>query len=462
MKLKKIAALLLSLTLCAGALVGCSGDEPVQVDAKPAAYSNDGHTAQLTVGELAQNNDRGSVLREIADKYEADYANTQIEILSFGSEDELKAALSNGTVDIAEVTSDTQYEYIDEGLLYDFYNELADWDEFSTLTPAAEFVVFSAGKTHAYLLPNDILQDLLYLRGDWFEEYNADESHEDISFRIWNHIAGYYREDEWVTGSAKALGENGGFAFAGKEKLVDIFNSMVWSAVLTGRMCDPSAAYFSGVSGTTTVFELEQAKKAAEQFISVIENAAIEGSTEWTEDQAVAAFCNGEAAMLLADRSYYYQIEASLPEDALRVEGYPRGLSGTAVVQPEYFSGWGISAQSDEKSIAMHFLTFLSNADNNTHYAKECQTYPIHLEAATLEESLEETAVIGDINAAGRSDWYQYASVPAMYAANDGFEETADKILRLYISGDATADEVLDYFSEYWSNALANEGKLWE
>lgn len=462
MKLKKIAALLLSLTLCVGLLVGCSNDEPVQVDSKPAAYSNDGHSATLTVGELAQSGDRGSVLREIADKYEADYPNTRIEILSFGSEAELKSALSAGTVDIAEVTSDTQFDYINDGLLYDFYNELADWSEFSSLTPAAEFAVFSAGKSHAYILPNDILQDLLYLRGDRFEEYNADESHEDVSFRTWNHITGYYREDEWVTGSAKALGENGGFAFAGKEKLVEIFNSMVWSAVLTGRMCDPSVAYFSAVSDTTTVFELEQAKNAAEQFISVIENAAIEGSTEWTEDEAVAAFCNGEASMLLADRSYYYQIEAALPEGTLRVEGYPRGLSSTAVIQPSYYSGWGISAQSDEKSIAMHFLTFLSNADNNTHYAKVCQTYPIHLEAATLEESLEETAVIGDINAAGRSDWYQYASVPAQYQANEGFEEVADKILRMYISGDATADDVLNYFHEYWSAALADEGRLWE
>lgn len=463
MKFKRIGALLLAIAFCAGTLVGCSGDDELPVSSAPAVMlQNSGEDVTIVIGEIAQDAQRTDVLREIADKYQADFSNTKVEIVSFANSDEIENALVSGKIDIAEVTSDSQISYVKDGLLYDFYEYLPACGDISTLTPAAEFVLYSMGRNHAYLFANDITQTILYYRSDLFDDYNSTNVNAKISFRTWEQIAGYMRDDQWVTGSAQALDTNGRVAFAGSESLVDMFNSVIWSAVLTGRMSDPSVAHFSAVSGTTTVFELEQADKAVDQFEQIVKNAILPESLDFTEEEAVAAFCNGEAAMLLADRSYYNEISAAMPKDSFKTEGYPRGLSGTAVIQPKSYLGWGISSKSENVETALHFLTFLSNADNNTHYAKMTGAMPIHLESVHMEESLSETNRSAELIMANRADWYQFGSVPAAYKANDGFEAEADKLLRSFIDGETSKSALLEYFATYWASALNDEGALWQ
>ncbi len=446
---KKAAALFLAALTCVFCLAGC--EEELETAAPPVVIKNNGKASGVVLGELAQSQERTAVLREIADKYQADFPNTEIEIRTFSSAQELEKALKAGEVDIAEVESENQAAYVRQGLLMNLSPYLPGWDESSTLTPAAKLV---AGTETAdgcsYLIPNDVEQDILFYRVDWVRAHNTSTPEEEhIYCRTWGQMLNSF----W------RLGEKGKIAFAGRDKLVNLFDAMVWSAVGMRRIAVDSNAYFH--SKTATVFSLESAGDGVEQFRQVIEELALPEAVNWTKEEAVQAFCDGEAAVLLADRSVMAQLRASMPENAWAGYGFPRGVGNTAVFSLNSFQGWGISAAAEKAGDwenAFHFLTFLSNADNNTHYAKVCGALPIHVEAADLEEFFSEGDFGPETEMLAHPDWYFYVSRPTMFQACEGYEELADEKVRQFLNGGLSQSELLDWMDEYWSAALAEEG----
>ena len=462
MKWKKITALLAAALLCVQLLGGCS-QQPQEPEPEPlATLHNDGREVTLVLGVLRPDEHRAEVLREIAEKYKADFPNTSIEIMPFSEEDALENAMRAGKVDIGEITSDRLTGLAQEGVLADIYPYMTVWKESATLTQAARTAVGSMGLMHTYLIPNDFVQEILYYRADWFDEYNEGKEIVDyVNLRTWNEITGgvnaYGTE---ITGANARLGDRGLLTFAGKDRLSFYFDAIVWSSLGQSRLADPGAGYYSAAAEGLSIFSTEKASAGADQFLHVMKTA-LEGSADWTTEQAVQAFQEGKAGLLLADRSVQKILRETMPEGTWATEAFPRGLNGTAGFSPDYFIGWGVSSQAKEEEIAVHFLTFLSNADNNTHYAKECGTLPIHLEAAALEESLTEGDLAVEIEMASRSDWYRYAVPPTMYQAYEGFRQQQEERLCQFLDGEISKDDLLSWLDEYWNTAYKQEGKLW-
>lgn len=462
MRWKRGAALLAAGVLAAGTLSGCVSQNTVETVAESmASLRNDGHAVRLVVGQLTADADRTRVLEEIAGKYTADFPETDIEIRTYASKQELEAALDAGEADLAEVSGGDQAAYVKQGRLLDIYPYVKAWDESATFTPAAEQAVGSMGMEHAYLIPFDFDQDLLYYRADWFDAYNEGLEKDLARCRTWQEIGGGEINGVPATGAAEKLGDKGKLAFAGKEKLVDYFDAMVWSAISVGRIADPAAAYFSAEDERKSIFSLEKTPNGVAQFAQVMKTAALEDAWNWTEKEALAAFLDGRAGMLLAGRDVMPALREAMGDGTWAVLGYPRGIIGSAVFADE-FTGWGISAATKEEEIAAHFLTYLSNADNNTHFAKMCGTLPIHLEAADMEVSLLETDLAVELDMVKRGNWYQYASEPVMYRAYEGYREQANERLRGFLRGEVSQDELLSWLDGYWNQAYAEEGNLWK
>lgn len=447
------------LALCLSAFAACSADEQVSSHEPKPTLTNDGTNTSIVIGELAVSDERTALLREIADKYEADFANTAVEIRTYADSAELEKALRAGEVDIAEVASDNQQKYVNSGLLLDFYSYLTMWDEAATLTQPARFVLESMGAEKSYVMPLDFDQNVIYYRLDWQEEYNATATRL-ISCRSWDLISGYSFNGEWKPGFVEVVPGNSKLALAGGDELLKLFDSVIFSSVSAGRLADLSAAYFSSVEGHTTIFTHEKAKAGAEQFLRVVENALVPQALGWTQEQAIEAFCNEEVGLLIADRTAYDKIAAALPEGSWSTREYPIG-DGSAVFDLKSYSGWGVSSGVENPENVMHFLAFLSNADNNTYYAKIFGTLPIHGAATDLEPSLTGTDLYGELAMSSRGDKYICVTPPVNYAAYSGFEKIADEKLRSYISGEISTDELLSFFDEYWSAALKDEGVLW-
>lgn len=469
MKRKWGAALAAGL-LAASLLAGCAGGPAEDSSSAPAesqlTLENTGEKTEIVLGELEASPEKTEVLREIAEKYRADFPNTEIQIRSYQTEEEIAEALRLGEVDIAEVQGEDQPGWVSEGLLLNLYPYVQAWDESATFTQGSRQAVRSLGIERTYLIPNGFLQDVLYYRADWFDEYNEGLTSGTVQCRTWDEIAGGPEPEEGedrLEGAVDKLGEKGRLALAGKDKLVDYFDTMVWSSISLGSVAHTSVAYFASGGGEDTVFTLEKTEDGVDQFLRVMQDAALPGSADWTEEQAVEAFINGEAGMLLADRFAVRALEEEMPEGSWAVQLFPRGRIGASALSCEY-SGWGVSASVEAPGNAVHFLMFLSNADNNTHYAKVCGALPIHMEAADMEPALAEgdPALAAEMDMLHHTDWYQYCSEPVVYRAYTGWRERANEQLRQLVAGTLSKEELLEDMDGYWRAAYEEEGVLWK
>ncbi len=153
------------------------------------------------------------------------------------------------------------------------------------------------------------------------------------------------------------------------------------------------------------------------------------------------------------------EIASALGEEALGVAGYPRGLSGIAITGLEY-TGFGVAAASQQTGNAVHFLTYLSNSDNNTHLAKACGTVPIHTTASDLEPSLEEGNLAVNMEMVRRGQLVLFRPRAPDLPGTGGLAGQANDALGEYLSGKLSQQELLEErLDSYWSKALENKQK---
>lgn len=439
--MRKLFSLILGLALILGLLAGCRKQEPILAP-EQIVIKNDGRAASIALGTL-EGDGYAAALEEIAAKYMADYPNTQISVRTFEGAGELEAALRAGEIDIAELDQATLPAHVRDGLLYDFNDWIGGWEEFSTLSPAAKFALRSMGQESAYLFPADTHQDILYYRADWFEEYNAGKASSDMVYcRTWDQI---------VKGAAEQLGQRGKLALAGEDRLADYFDDMLWSYLTLGRIREPEAAYFYPSVQPATVFFQEKSDKAAEQFLEVMRVAVLPEALHYSTEEAVQAFLEGRAGLLLADRSAAEALNASMPEGSWAAREFPLERTSLSVTSLNSFRGWGISAGSPEKEIAFHFLSFLSGSDNNTHLAVTFGSLPVHTTSVYLEPDLSESAGAVELSMFREPDSFQYASEPVSSPAYEGYREQINEKLRDYIAGELSQEELLTWLDQYWA-----------
>ncbi len=439
-------------TACCG-LFGCKSSQavssPVSTPAPTAV--NDGRAAKLVLGELncAGVPDDTAVLEEIAEKYRADFPNTEIEVKSYESFEDIERALQNGELDLAQLPEDRAAALAKAGDLWDFSRYLDGWEDYAAMASAAKLCISALGEGTGYLIPCDMTLDLLYYRTDWVDQYNEGREESDwVYSRTWAQLT-----------KAGTQLENGGLAFAGKDRLVDYFNSILWSTIGQSRTASDCAAYFAPGEEGETIFSSQRAADGLEEFLQVLASSG--DSLSYTVEDAVNAFLEGKVAFLLADRSVMATLREKMPEGSWDVKEYPKGTTNTAVQTPQDCTGWAISASCEEKEIAFCFLSFLSNADNNTHYAKVLSTEPLHTTAENLEPSFEEGDLAVDLEMISESATYRYSYEPTMYEAWAGWQEQADAWLRELIDGGLTREELLSNMDRYWKEAYQAQGNLW-
>ena len=458
---RKWGALLLAGALALG-LAGCQGaPASSQVSESPSpspgeeplVLENDGQATQIVLGELFYSEERTQALEEIAAKYMADHPETQVEVRTVQTREEMEGLVASGELGICEVFWEDQPAYVEQGFLVDIDKYVDIWDDVTGLTPAARQVIRSMGPEVAYILPAVLDQDVLYYRSDWFEAYNEDKEDPDdmVYCRSWADLVL----------AAEQLADKGDcLVFGGKDKLLQVFDSVVWSALSLSPSAHNSVAYLCDSDQRDTIFALDAAGKAAEQFKEALSAAVPQESLEWTEDQAVEAFIQGDAAVLLAGQNQCRRIFSAMEEGAVEMAPYPRGLMGIGIPYQEY-TGFAVTSAAENEGNAADFLFYLSDPDNNTHIAQVCSLPPLHKKAAELEPSLTET-LSANLRMDTRSDVYTYGQEPVMYGAWEPFQSLGDQALREYLSGELSTQALLDQFDSYWSKALQEEGKLWK
>ncbi len=455
MRYKRGLALVLALALVLGLLAGCAPEEEYEESSEiPVTLENTGEKAELVIAFSDPGDAYVEALEEIIEKYRADFPETEITLAPYKTEEERQAMLRSGEADLVEVEGSQQAGLVAEGLLWNFYPYLKVWRENPILNNIAHQATSSLGDKQAYVMPADFRQEVLFYRADWFEDYNdqQEDEEEKVYCKTWGQLCNV----------PKKLGDKARLALAGKDHLGSYFDAILWSRAGRGSMKEPCAAYFTErEKEVITLFDTDAGLDAAHRFALVMEEAAVPGCGDWGIDQAVDAFVNGEAGMLLADSSYYPALLEALPEDALGVEGFTRTDSGQSVARVDYW-GWAIAEASDCKETAVHFLTYLSNADNNTHIAKVAGTLPINREALLMEPSFSEGDRGMEIRMSQLSNEFQYACRPDMYlSASEQFPALYEQLLRDFLAGDCTDEELLSELDAFWMEAYNSQPDTW-
>lgn len=384
-------ALLLALAACG------SSNKPGRIYAEENFPQNDGQPAKLTIGPIdgnasghwIQGDDErlGEVLEEIIAKYQADFPNTEIEVLTQETYD--------GESDITVINQGVGTPG-DQWLLdLSQYGDAWTWS--GRVCNAANTIMHYMGGEEIYAVPLKYTQLMMFYRADWFEAYNAEQA-------AW--VDGVRVEDwDWFMRVSERL-EKGGVLVA-EDDLPGLFQSILWSYVEFKNLADPAAAcYATEKAGGGTVFNSQEAERAAGVFQGVLDRRV-----NTANDDLLDAFINGEAAVLiLSPTPEDYARLTQMPEGSWEASGLPNNPETTVTVAPLEWTAWAIRADTQEPEKAAHFLAYLTNLDNNTHMVKEGVASPVYREATVLEPSLLEEPRSVEINLINTV--YYYADLP--------------------------------------------------
>lgn len=439
--MKRVTAVFVLLALLlTSVLAGCGS----QTDAK-------GDAVTITLVESITSAERTAILREIADRYEADHENVKIEIVSPPTESadaKITQMLMDGDkVDIVEVRDFTLTQFGVNGWLADIEKYLENWDERDTLTDSAEEVIYYYNDT-AYLIPYGFYQRGIYYRADWFKDAGLKTP------ATW--------QDIYDSGMALKDPANSryGYSFRGGQNGYIYADTVMWSYIGADKLDDGRAGYFLKDGDGKTIFTLPEAREALLFYKQLFQDICPADAVAWGFSEMVQGFVGGTTAMLIQDPEVIATCSADMAEGSWALAPYPTGPSGDAVF-PNGFAGWGMTASCEHPEETADFLLYLSNAENNTYFAKNYSTIPIHTTAFDSDPFFTDGAFAMYNTMLENADTYRHASAPQMYEAFSTYITQVDTMYQKYLTDEITVDDMLAWLDGFWTEAYQTEGCLW-
>lgn len=440
---------LLAGAMCAAmaglmALGGCSTQRTF-ADPEPSLLSNDGKPAKLTIAiEVTETEALASkrgvfsrVLDEIIAKYRADFPNTEIELVEDVKGENILAG-GAGAPDIELFVGDDPYSKDlyprNTDWLMDLTPYIDAWNDEGTVSNPASRIMRLKGGSKTYAIPCSYEQIMLYYRWDWLDEYNlscGDDNDRKASVNGWS---GLLQVEE-------KMGDKGRLAISRDVKPY-LFDAMLWSWVGYKNISDLSAGYYYMTSeGHGTIFSLDTAVDAVKAYQEVLDK-------DIDAADPIQAFIDGEAGLYLGTGGDIVELEGAVPgtvgEDWYAV-GLSRGNSGRVAPLLDW-TAWGVNKDTTEPEKAVHFLWYLTNADNSAHMYMELKDYgvkPIYREIESYEPSLLEGGWYGEV-ALLNTPSYRYASPPLMFGEQVGVQNPVfSDLLGKLESGDVTPEDML-------------------
>ena len=441
---KRICALVLALLTLSAIVSGCAE--------KP---SSDGGNSdgELTIRmiESLTSPERTAVLRTIADKFEAEHEGVTVEIISpplEGADQKIAQMLmAEQPLDVVEVREQTAAQFINNQWLAPLDDYVNNWEGKDTLTPAALTALDQIGDK-VYLIPYGFYQRLLFYRADWFEEAGLDapETYEDI-----------YEAGLKLTDPSQ---NRYGWSFRGGSGGVNMVDMLYWAYLGADKLADSTAAYFLAGTDGETIFSTPEAKEALEFNKKLYQEISPKDSIAWGFSEMVQGFIGGTTAMIIQDPEVIPTVQENMAEGEWAVQVLPTGPSGQAVF-PNGYAGWGMTSYTENPDLVAEFILFLSNEENNTYFAKEYSTIPIHTTAPELDSYFVEGPCSVFVEMGEQPDVYCFGASPQSYEAYGEYFATIDQEYQKYYNDQITADELLAYLDQYWSEAYQEEGQLW-
>ncbi|WP_373218242.1 sugar ABC transporter substrate-binding protein [Ruminococcus sp. 5_1_39BFAA] len=403
----------------------------------------------ITMVESLTSPERTELLRSMADKYEELNPNTKINIISPAQESadsKIAQMLSGGdAVDIIEIRDHTLRTYVTNGWLVNLQDYIDAWDEKDTLSGAANAAMVICDD-EPYYMPFGFYERAVFIRQDIFEEAGIEYP------TTWRELI------DAATQLTDSASSKYGFSFRGVSGCYENMNLMIYAAVGHDKIISDNAGYFIDDEGTT-IFTLPEAKAAVEDFKELFQNASPADSIAWGFSEQVQGFISGTAAILLQDSDAVPTMVSDLEDDQWDVIPLPAGDAGD-VCLPNGYGGWGLTTNSEHPDEAADFIMFLSSAENNTEFAAQNGTLPIHTTAFESSDYFQGDEYQTYLKYA-EDDTYHFVYPCMDYEAYATYKSEVDTVLQKYLSDEISADDLLGWLDEFWTEAFEAEGKIW-
>lgn len=162
--------------------------------------------------------------------------------------------------------------------------------------------------------------------------------------------------------------------------------------------------------------------------------------------------------MLIQDPEVISTCEASLDDEEWELIKVPTGPSGQAVY-PNGFAGWAMASFTEHPDEVADFILYLSNPENNTYFAKNYATIPIHSTAPEIDSFFKEGRFAIYMEMAEDSNTYRCATQPMMYNAYATYKAEVDTMYQKWLTEEISTDELLAWLDGFWVDAYEQEGK---
>ncbi|QGQ96467.1 sugar ABC transporter substrate-binding protein [Paenibacillus psychroresistens] len=364
---KKVASILLSLTMVLGILAGCASKEDSDASSSAPAGES-GKKVTLHMIESLTSPTRTDSLKAILADFEKANPNIKVDLISppFDQADNKITTMlaANQDLDVMEARDLNVGELVNNEYIEPLDTYTAAWKDFATVSGTAKAVGTVQGKL--YFLANAMYQRQLFYRKDWFEEKGL---------KVPTTYQEIYEVGKQLTDPAK---NRYGFSFRGGSGSNGTSDAMILSYNADNDNLEDSQFLKDG----KTIYSSPEAKQAMELYVKIYKEASPKDSINWGFNEQVQAFTSGVTAMLLQDPDAIQGIQEKMKEGTWATAPIPVGPTGKALVATGA-AGWAMVANSKNKPEAWKLIEFLSNPEQNLKIAKSTGVIALHTTAST-------------------------------------------------------------------------------
>ncbi|MDD4569958.1 MAG: sugar ABC transporter substrate-binding protein [Tepidanaerobacteraceae bacterium] len=429
--LKKSLVILVVMTLMVG-VIGCGGNND---NADVNKDSN--KVIKLRMVETLTSPERSKLIRELLDQFEDKNPDIKVELISPPLENAdqklMQMLMNKEQVDIFEVRDQILKQCINNKHIENLEAYVENWNEYETLTQMAKDNAKIVGGS-TYFIPYGFYQKTLFYRTDWFKEKGLKAP------TTWEEL---YQVGTELNDPAN---NRYGYSFRGAAGGVWYLDMLIEQYI--GDEVNIDCSYFT--KDGKTIFEHPKALEAVEFYKKLYSDISPKDSLNWGYPEMVENFYSGTTAMLIQDPEVIATCEQHMQEGTWATAQLPLGPSGLAYPQIGY-CGWGMTSYSEHKEAAWKLITFLSNSENNTYFAKKNSLIPIHT-TADQDEYFKTGPFKSYLDMAKQPDKFIVVTPPYDYKGWGPFQKIATPDIQNMLLGKLEPEELLQKWADFWND----------
>jgi len=386
---------------------------------------------------------RTTLLKEMLKKFEEENPNIRVELISppLQNADEKinQMLMAEEDIDVLEVREQTVKNLATNEFIEDLSSYTSEWDGWESLTETIKHGA-TAVDDKPYYIPYGVYEKTLFYRKDWFEDAGIEVP------ETWDDLVEAAIK---LTDSSK---NRYGYSFRGGAGSSDYIEFMTWSYL--GEKINPKDTYFT--KDGKVMFDTPEAKQAIDTFVKLYKEASPPDSISWSYPEMVQGFTSGMTAMLIQDPEVIVTAEENMEEGTWDTAPLPKGTPSGVAQQSAGTAGWGMGAFSNHKDEAWKLISFLSEPEQNMHFAKNNSLIPIHLSAGD-DPFFKEGYFSSYIKMNEKPEEFLIADRPVQYKGYAEYRAIAEKDIQAILLDKLTNKDVLDKWSDFWKKQKENQ-----